>query len=305
MIRRQLDFTGQIAIVTGAGQGLGRSHALLLAARGAKLLVNDPGPALDGAGGSAIPAEEVVAEIRAAGGEAYANFDSVATNEGAKAIIEAAIAQFGRVDILICNAGIRISQPIVDVDDEAWRRTMAVHLDGTLFTTRAAWPHMLRQNYGRVVFTASSVGLYGKGGVISYGTAKAGVFGIMKSLADEIGESDIRVNTLLPGAITRMAPPETRTLWEVNPGLHEPELVSPLVAYLASRNCVANGRAYSAGGGFFARDEVMQSQGVRFDYREGVSPEQIADQWEKINDMTDPNYFETAPKYGAHMFGFK
>jgi NAD(P)-dependent dehydrogenase (short-subunit alcohol dehydrogenase family) len=301
----RVEFTGQVAIVTGAGQGLGRSHAQLLAARGAKLLVNDPGPALDGTGSSSTPAEKVVAEIRAAGGEAFANFDTVATSEGATAIVEAAMAQFGRVDILVSNAGIWNSQPIVELGDEIWRRTLAVHLDGTLFTTRAAWPHMRRQNYGRVVFTASSVGFYGKQGMISYGAAKAGIFGIMKSLVDEIGEDDIRINTILPGAVTRMLPAETRALWEANPGLHGPELVSPLVAYLASRSCAANGQAYSAGGGFFARDVVMQSQGVRFDYREGVSPEQIADRWGKINDMTDPNCFDTAMKYGAQMFGLK
>jgi NAD(P)-dependent dehydrogenase (short-subunit alcohol dehydrogenase family) len=304
----RIDFTGQVAIVTGAGRGLGRSHALLLAARGAKLLVNDFGTAIDGSGVSSNPAEAVVAEIRAAGGEAYANFDSVATGEGATAMVEAAIAQFGRVDILVCNAGNWSSQPMEEIGDEIWRRTLAVHLDGTLFTTRAAWPHMRRQNYGRLVFTASSIALYGKQGVIPYGAAKAGIFGIMKSLADEIGEDDIRVNTIMPGAVTRMLPAETRTFWKANPGdvnagLGEPEQVSPLVAYLASRSCATNGQAYSAGAGFFARDAVLQSQGVRFDYREGISPEQIADQWEKINDMTNANCFETAMKYGANMFG--
>jgi NAD(P)-dependent dehydrogenase (short-subunit alcohol dehydrogenase family) len=301
----KIDFAGQVAIVTGAGQGLGRCHALLLASRGAKLLINDFGTAVDGSGGSSTPAESVVAEIRAAGGEAHANFDSVATSEGATSIVESAIKLFGRLDILVCNAGNWSSQPLEEIDDEIWRRTLAVHQDGTLFTTRAAWPHMRRQNYGRFVFTASSVGLYGKEGVIPYGAAKAGIFGIMRSLAVEIGNADIRVNTILPGAATRMLPAATRAQWDENSGLSEPALVSPMVAYLASRGCASNGHAYSVGGGLFARDAVMQSQGVRFDYRKGVTPEQLADQWEKINDMTNPNCFETAMKCGRHMFGVK
>jgi len=300
-----LRFDGQVAVVTGAGNGLGRSHALHLAAAGAAVVVNDYGPDVGGLGHSAAPADAVVAEIRARGGTAVANHDGVHHREGAEAIIRAAIDGFGRIDILVCNAGIWSMQPFAETDDAIWDRTIGVHLNGTMYTSRAAWPHMCAAGYGRLVFTASSGGLYGKGGLTAYGAAKGAIYGLMRCLALEAEDRDIRVNTVLPGAATRMVSAKTASLWESRPGLGDPAHVTPLVAYLASRACPVTGRAYSAGGGYFARDEVMQGAGVRLPIDRPITVEQIARHWEAISDLSRPATYDDVMAYGARMFGLE
>lgn len=300
----KLNFHGQVAVVTGAGAGLGRSHALLLAARGASVVVNDFGTDLTGIGQSSTPADQVVAEIEAAGGTAVANYDGVHTSDGANAIIATALNRFGKIDILVCNAGILLYEPFAEVTDEVWRRTLAVHLDGTMFTARAAWPEMKRRGYGRVVVTSSG-GMLGKTGLAAYSAAKAGIYGLMRTMSVEIeaGE-DIMVNALLPCGTSRMLSPDTLRHLDVHPDLADPAHISPVVAYLASRACRDSGKAYTAGGGFVARDEMVQGQGVRFDRSGGITPEQIEASWAGINDLSDPRVFDSALSSGAAMFGF-
>lgn len=305
MQESEVRFDGQVAVVTGAGNGLGRSHALALAARGAAVVVNDYGPDVTGIGRSSAPADAVVAEIVAQGGRAVANYDGVHDRAGASAIIDAAIDSFGRIDILICNAGIWSIQPFEETDDAIWDRTLGVHVNGTMYTARAAWPHMRAQGYGRVIFTASSGGLYGKGGLTAYGAAKGAIYGLMRCLSLEAEEIGIKVNTLLPGAATRMISAKSASLWESRPGLADTAHVTPLVAYLASRACPVNGRAYSAGGGYFARDETMQGTGVRLPIDQPISVEQIAAHWAEIDDLTRPTGFADVMAYGARMFGLE
>lgn len=298
-------FDGQVAVVTGAGNGLGRSHALYLAARGASVVVNDYGPNVAGLGQSTGPADAVVAEIREQGGTAVANHDGVHLRDGAEAIIASAIDAFGGIDILICNAGIWSMQPFEETDDAIWDRTLGVHLNGTMYTTRAAWPHMRAKGYGRVVFTASSGGLYGKGGLTAYGAAKGAIYGLMRCLALEGEEIGVRINTVLPGANTRMVSAKTASLWEARPGLGDPGHVTPLVAYLASRACPVNNAAFSAGGGYFARDAVMQGAGVRLPIDTPISAEQIAANWAAICDLSQPVTYSDVMEYGARMFGLE
>lgn len=296
-------FDGQVAVVTGAGNGLGRAYAHLLASRGAAVIVNDCGTNLDGSGHSSGPADRVAAEIQANGGRAVANYDDVQSADGARAIIEAAETRFGTIDILVCNAGVWSMQPFEELDDALWERTIGVHLTGTMRTSRAAWPIMKRKNYGRIVFTASSGGAYGKGGLTAYGAAKGGIYGLMRCLANEVGDANIKVNTILPGAATRMVSKATAALWESNPGLGDPANVAPLVAYLSSNACTENGCAYSAGGGYFARDEMMQGKGARFSLDNPITPEMIAGRWAEINSMADPTGYPDVMAYGARMFG--
>lgn len=297
-----LRFDGQVAVVTGAGNGLGRSYALFLASRGASVVVNDYGPDVSGIGHSAAPAKAVVDEIVGLGGAAVASHHGVHLRDDAEAIIATAIEAFGRIDILICNAGIWSMQPFAETDDAIWDRTIGVHLNGTMFTARAAWPHMQAQGYGRLVFTASSGGLYGKGGLTAYGAAKGAIYGLMRCLAPEAEGADIRVNTVLPGAATRMVSARTATLWEARPGLGDPAHVTPIVAYLANRACAVTGAAYSAGGGYFARDAVMQGPGIRLPIDAPITIEAIASHWDAISNLSPPTTFDDVMAYGARMF---
>lgn len=306
-MRTDNSFEGNVAVVTGAGRGLGRDYAKYLAARGAQLVVNDYGGQLSGEGCSSAPADEVVSEIARAGGEAIPNYDGVHESAGAEALIETALSHFGRVDILICNAGIWSCQKLVEADVEQWNRMIAVHLGGTMMTARAALPHMQRNGYGRLVFTSSSGGLYGKAGLTAYGAAKGGIYGLTRCLALELAETktDMVVNAVLPGAQTRMISSSTATLWADRPGFADPALVSPLVAYLASRECSANGNAYSAGAGYFARDEAMQGQGIRLLTDRRITHEDIARNWNRIDDLSAPSRFRDVMDYGARMFDIK
>jgi len=274
----QVDLDGRVAVVTGAGGGLGRSHALLLASRGAKVVVNDLGGSRDGSGAGSAMADAVVDEIVAAGGEAVANYDSVATPEGGVAIVATALETFGRVDIIVNNAGILRDASFQKLEPDALDLVMKVHLYGAFHVSQAAWSHLREQNYGRIVSTASGSGLYGNFGQSNYSAAKMGVVGLTRTLAIEGAKYGITANAIAPIAASRM------TEDVMPPQLLErilPEHVSPVVAYLASEACTETGRIYSVGGGYIARVAIVEGAGTAFD--QVPSPEDVADRWEQIN----------------------
>ncbi|HVW32025.1 MAG TPA: SDR family oxidoreductase [Acidimicrobiia bacterium] len=268
-------FEGKVAIITGAGGGLGRSHALLLASRGAQVVVNDLGGAVDGTGSSTSPAQQVVAEIEAAGGVAVADANSVASAEGAEAIVKTALDAFGRVDIVINNAGILRDKSFANMTPDLWDPVIAVHLTGTFNVTRAAWPHMKGQAYGRIVSTSSAAGIFGNFGQTNYGAAKMGIVGMTRVWAQEGGKYNIRANAIAPVARTRM----TEDLLGPMVEKIAPELVSPVVAYLASEECEVNGEIYSVGGGRVSRIFIAEAPGY---FKKDLTIEDVRDNWETI-----------------------
>jgi NAD(P)-dependent dehydrogenase (short-subunit alcohol dehydrogenase family) len=274
----QIDFEGRVAVVTGAGGGLGRSHALLLASRGAKVVVNDLGGDRAGEGAGSEMADQVVKEIVDAGGEAVANYDGVHTWEGGEAIVRTALEAFGRVDIVVNNAGILRDTSFAKLDEQALDLVLKVHLYGGFHVARAAWPHLREQGYGRVINTTSGSGLYGNFGQSNYSAAKLGLVGLTRTLAIEGAKYGITSNVIAPVAASRMTedimPPQ---LLEVL----EPENVSPLVAYLASEACTETGRIYSVGGGYIARVGIIEGPGATFE--EGFTPDDVADRIAEIN----------------------
>jgi NAD(P)-dependent dehydrogenase (short-subunit alcohol dehydrogenase family) len=254
----ELRFDGRIAIITGAGGGLGRSHALELARRGARILVNDLGGALDGSGSSASAAQRVVDEITALGGVAAANHDSVATPQGGEAIVQAALDAFGRVDVLINNAGILRDKAFHKMEAALIDQVIDVHLKGALYVSQPAFRLMREQGYGRIVSTSSASGLFGNFGQANYGAAKAGLAGLTRVLAIEGAEHGIKVNAIAPIALTRM----TEGILGELASKVSPESVSPLVAYLTNEECSVNGHVYSVAGGRIARILVAETSGV-------------------------------------------
>jgi NAD(P)-dependent dehydrogenase (short-subunit alcohol dehydrogenase family) len=265
----ELRFDGRVAVITGAGRGLGRSYALLLASRGCKVVVNDNGSAQRGDEIIANPADEVVAEIKAAGGEALACAESVATPEGAAAIVQCAISAWGRVDILIHNAGNVRYGMIADLSIEDFDAVTDVHFKGGFYLAKAAMPHMIAAKYGRVVLTSSCSGLYGSQTTVNYGMSKAGLMGLNNVIALEGGEHGIRSNTIVPAAVTRMADGLDTSAY---PPL-EPDLVAPMVAWLAHESCQVSGEHYVAGGGRMARAWTTETKGL---WQAAWSPEDIA-----------------------------
>ena len=253
-----LRFDGRVAIITGAGGGLGRSHALELARRGAQVLVNDLGGALDGSGSSMSAADRVVAEITASGGIAVPNHDSVATPAGGQAIVKAALDAFGRVDVLVNNAGIRRDKAFHKMDQAMIDLVIDVHLKGALNVTQPAFALMREQRYGRIINTSSASGLFGNFGQANYAAAKAGLAGLTRVLAIEGASHGIRVNAIAPIASTRM----TQDVLGDLATRVSPESVSPLVAYLAHEECSVNGHVYSVAGGRIARVFVAETHGV-------------------------------------------
>jgi NAD(P)-dependent dehydrogenase (short-subunit alcohol dehydrogenase family) len=276
----QIEFDGRVAVVTGAGGGLGRSHALLLASRGAKVVVNDLGGARDGTGGGSDMADAVVQEIVDAGGEAVANYDSVATWEGGHAIVGTALEAFGRVDIVVNNAGILRDTSFAKLTEEQLDLVLKVHLYGGFHVARAAWEHLKDQGYGRIISTTSGSGLYGNFGQSNYSAAKLGLVGLTRTLAIEGAKYGIAAHAIAPVAASRMTedvmPPQLLERLE-------PEYVSPLVAYLASEACSDTGHVYSVGGGYVARVALLEGEGATFDAV--PSPEDIAEAWTRIGQV--------------------
>ncbi len=279
----EIRFEGKVAIVTGAGGGLGRTHALLLAARGAKVVVNDLGGATDGSGSGTSMADQVVEEIRAAGGEAIANYDSVATPEGGAAIVASALETYGRVDILINNAGILRDRSFLKQSTDDLEAVIDVHLKGAFFVTKPAFAQMKQQGHGRIIFTSSSAGTFGNFGQSNYGSAKMGLVGLTKVLSIEGARYDIHANAIAPVARTRMTEQVLGPLAESFP----PEQVSGLVAWLCSPECEVSGECFSVGGGRIARIFVGLTRGWFAGKGEVPTPEQVRSQWGAINDPAD------------------
>ena len=272
-----LTFDGKVAIVTGAGGGLGRAHALELARRGALVVVNDLGGSVDGTGSSESAAQKVVDEIRAAGGEAIPNFDSVSTPEGGESIVRSAVDAFGRVDIVINNAGILRDKSFANLTADLVEPVLDVHLKGAFFVTRPAWVHMREQGYGRIVNTTSASGIFGNFGQANYGAAKMGLVGLARVLAQEGAKYNIKANAIAPVARTRM----TEDLLGPAAELLEPELVTPVVIYLAHEDCPVSGEIYSVGGGRVARVFIGETKGY---INRELSAEDVREHFDQIRD---------------------
>jgi NAD(P)-dependent dehydrogenase (short-subunit alcohol dehydrogenase family) len=302
----ELRFDDQVAIVTGAGRGIGRAHARLLAARGARVVVADVGGGIDGLGESAAPAQEVVDEIENHGGHAVPCFASVADQSGAAQIVQVAIDTYGRVDIVVNNAGIHDPGPFDALSVEQFQRMIAVHFLGTLFVTRAAWPHFRAAGCGRIVNTVSEAMLGGIPELTSYGAAKGAVFGLMRNLALEGESLGIKANAIAPRAFTRMSASGSDSLADalglprevmdqINASM-PPEMCAPAVAYLAHRSCPLNGEVLQVGMGGVARLAVVRTRGIA---KPDMTPEDIADNIDAILDVTDAEVTSSALAIGG------
>jgi len=288
-------FDGRVAVITGSGRGLGREYALLLASRGARVVINDNGSGLDGDGADVSVAQQVVDEIEAAGGEAVACTDSVATPEGGKAIVEAALDTWGRIDVLIHNAGNTRFDDFAEITNEAFRSIVDVHLLGAFHVTRPAFPHMLKAGYGRVVLTGSIGGLYTMPQTVGYAVAKSGMIGLNNLIAIEGGAHGVKSNIILPGAVTRMA--EGLDISQYPP--MTPDMVAPVVGYLAHEDCAVTAELYVAMAGRVARAYVTETRGV---YRPDWTIDAIAEEIEAIRDPSRNFTFHPAQSgFFEHM----
>lgn len=302
--KNDIRFDGKVAIITGAGGGLGRVYALELAKRGAKIVVNDLGGARDGSGtGSATPAQKVVDEIKALGGEAVANYDSVSTPEGGEQIVKSALEAFGTVDIIINNAGILRDKTFMKMDPENWKTVLDVHLNGAYHVSKPAFAVMKEKGYGRIVMTTSAAGLYGNFGQTNYSSAKMGLVGLMNALKLEGKKYNIHVNTVAPLAASRLTedilPPE---IFEKM----KPEFVSPLVVYLCSDKCAVTGNIYNAGMGFYNRAAVVTGPGTTIgDAAHPPTIEDIAAKHDTIASLKNGKlYFELNEQVGDVINAF-
>ncbi len=267
-----VDFQDRVVIVTGAGGGLGRSHALLLAGLGAAVVVNDVGGSVHGEGASTSAADAVVEEIRAAGGMAVAEYSSVSTPAGGEAIVATALAEYGQLDVLVNNAGILRDKTFVNLEPEDAHAVLDVHLRGAFYVSRPAFAHMRERGYGRIIMTSSGSGVFGNFGQANYGAAKMGLVGLMNALKLEGSKYNIRVNTIAPIARTRM----TEDLLGPVAEKFDPESVSPVVAYLASEECELNGEIWSAGAGSVSRVFVALTHGY-FKHPDAEGPLSVDD----------------------------
>lgn len=295
----ELRFDGRVAVITGGGRGLGRAHALLLASRGCRIVVNDPGVSLSGEAESAGPAEELVREIKAAGGEAVANTDSVATPEGGKAIIGAALDAFGRIDILIHSAGNVRRGSLKELSYQDFEDVLSVHLRGAFHVVREAFPLMCAQNYGRIILTSSINGLYGKSNNVNYSICKSGMMGLSQTAAIEGAPEGVKSNLIVPAAVTRMSDGIDTSAFP--PML--PEMVAPVVAWLAHESCTISGEMLVAMAGRVGRAYIAETPGV---FHKDWTVEQVAADIDAIRNTDHPLLFPPLPDGQLEhlMYGF-
>lgn len=291
----KIRFDGRVAVVTGSGRGLGRAYALLLAARGAKVVVNDNGALPGGEGRDEGPAQDVVQEIKAAGGEAVACTESVATSAGGKAIIEAAMDSWGRLDILVQNAGNSRHAPFGEVTQEDFDAVLDVHLRGAFHVVRPAFPIMCKAGYGRVVMTSSIVGLYGASNVVGYAVGKAGTIGLCNVVAQEGAAHGVKSNCILPGAITRLA--EGRDTAAFPPTM-TPEMVAPVVGWLSHESCSITGELLIAFAGRVARAYIAETPGV---FRDHWTIEDVAREINLARTSDQPWELPTLTGFNEHI----
>jgi NAD(P)-dependent dehydrogenase (short-subunit alcohol dehydrogenase family) len=286
-VAEMIRFDGRVALVTGAGKGLGRAYALLLAERGAAVVVNNRKREAAGEKGSA---DRVVDEIEAAGGKAVADYDSVETREAGERMVRAALDAFGRLDILVNNAGIDQHAALHNISLDAFERVFSINFFGTLYVTKAALPVMRENNYGRIVVSTSSAGLYGLHGLTAYSASKGALIAFMRALAQECARRPIRVNAVAPYALT----PMTKRQGVDTSQLHGPEFVAPLVAWLASEHCTANGETFIAGSGHFGRAWAVENAGVKIPADKPITPEDVAARIDAIRAETAPRGYPDA-----------
>jgi NAD(P)-dependent dehydrogenase (short-subunit alcohol dehydrogenase family) len=292
-------FDGQVAIVTGAGNGLGREYALELARLGAKVVVNDLGGAHDGTGQDPTVARQVVDEIRAKGGTAIANTGSVTEDKAVAALVTETLAAFGRIDVLVANAGIHRGARFSDMTLDEFERVMRMHLMGTVRCVRAVWDGMSNQRYGRIVVATSTVGMFGLAGDSHYGSGKMGVLGLMNTLKLEGAPLGIRINAIAPIAATRMGRDAiSKAAWDAFAAQYPPELVAPGVAYLASREA-PNGVILTAGGGVYASAQLFGARGAFLGT--AASADDVERHWAMINDFSAPIPFAEAMAHGDFL----
>jgi NAD(P)-dependent dehydrogenase (short-subunit alcohol dehydrogenase family) len=294
-----ISFEGQVALVTGAGAGLGRAYALDLARRGAKVVVNDLGGDPHGQGENRAAAQKVVDEIKAAGGQATPNFDSVSSYDGGFNMVKTAIDTYGRLDVVICNAGILRDVAFHNMSEEDWDKVFAVHIKGSFTVLRAAWPVFRQQSYGRVVVTTSSSGIWGQFGQANYGAAKTAMLGLMNVLKQEGAKYNVMVNTVAPVAGTRLT--QTVMPQEMIDRL-KPELVVPAVTYLVSNACTDSGMVIEAGAGNFNRAVIVKSKGLQPGMDANTDAEWVGANWAKIIDLegAEPQW-KTGQSLKAHL----
>jgi len=301
MLSEELRLDGQVAIVSGAGRGVGRAHALALAARGAKIVVNDLGGTVEGESSSTAPAAEVAQKVAAAGGDATANADDVSTPEGCAALVDAALSAYGRLDVVVANAGIAYPQrPFAETSAADFERMWRVHVGGTYNLLHVAWPHLVAQGYGRIVTTGSAGGFYGQPGSQEYSAAKGAIMGLTLSLAQESLEHGIRVNCLAPAAFTRMSSDldvdeETAAMIR---RLLDSALVSPAVVWLAHRSCPFNGGLFQAGAGRMARVSVGEPSGF---WTTAPTPEELAAHASEIDSQDGVLFHEHAMAWAGWL----
>lgn len=291
-------FDGRVAIVTGAGAGLGRTYALALAEKGACVVVNDLGGSRDGSGASTSAADTVVEEIRKAGGKAVANYDSVATKKGGENIVKTAVDAFGKVDILINNAGILRDKSLVKIEESEWDLVLDVHLKGAFCVTQPAFKIMKENGYGRIINTASGAGLYGNFGQVNYCSAKMGLVGLMNNVCIEGAKYNIKCNTIAPVAASRL------TEDVLPPSIFEklqPEFVTPLVLYLVSEQNQDTKMIFNCAAGWFSRTEILCAPGICLgDGKRPIKAEEIRDNWESITSLDQAKPLASV----ADSFGF-
>ena len=293
-----ISFKDKVAIVTGAGGGLGRCHALQFAERGAKVIVNDLGGSVDGSGGSSEAADKVVEEIKAMGGDAISNGSSVTDKAGVKKLVDDAMAAYGRIDILVNNAGVLRDKSFAKVTLDDFEFVVDVHMMGSVYCTKAVWPIMVEQKYGRIVMTSSSSGIFGNFGQSNYGSAKMGVVGLMNTLRIEGQKNNIKVNSLVPVAATRMT--ENLGMPDAVFDILKPESVSPAVIFMSSEDA-PDGVMISAGAGVFAMAEIVHSEGIALK-GDDLNADMLAEKWSEASDMSNSKALRSGAEHTAHIF---